>query len=231
MWESFWWLFLFPPGKRASCFVPGGLLCQDFWMMGKMFSLRVNLWRKKLILRAVIQLITQGQEDKGHIMRMDCCAWRANGLFWLHSEWCECSGNHTWILVNAGKYFLFQVQAAGLRCTPGWCILSHSGSSLAMWHHPELGWRRGFLLKLWLVLFLSGKHWQSAGGFEGFCTLSNLVFYHQLTLGSSNPREDKEGERRVALDTDKFVIVDSQVSAVRGLWRMTDHGVSWRHWW
>lgn len=153
MWESFWWLFLFPPGKRASCFVPGGLLCQDFGMMGKMFSLRVNLWRKKLILRAVIQLITQGQEDKGHIMRTDCCAWRANGLFWLRSEWCECSGNHTWILVNAGKYFLFQVQAAGLRCTPGWCIFSHSGSCLAVWHHPELGWRRGFLLKSVYDLF------------------------------------------------------------------------------
>lgn len=74
--------FFLPPGKRASCFVPGGLLCQDLGMMSKMFSLRVNLRRKKLILRSVIQLITQGQaEHKGQVKRTDCCAGRANSLF------------------------------------------------------------------------------------------------------------------------------------------------------
>lgn len=68
--------------KKASCFVPGGLLCQDLGMMSKMFSLRVNLWRKKLILGSAIQLITQGQvENKGQVMRTDCCAGRASSLF------------------------------------------------------------------------------------------------------------------------------------------------------
>lgn len=81
MWESFWLLFFFPLEKK-TCFVPGGLLHQNLGMMSSMFSLRVNLWRKKLILGPVIQLITQGRvENKGQATRTDCCAGRASSLF------------------------------------------------------------------------------------------------------------------------------------------------------
>lgn len=50
--------------------------------MSNMFSLRINLWRKMLILGSVIQLITQGQvENKRQVTRTDCCAGRGSSIF------------------------------------------------------------------------------------------------------------------------------------------------------
>lgn len=196
-------------------------------MMGKMFSLRVNLWRKKLILRAVIQLITQGQEDKRtHYENGLLCMESQRPLLaafrvaWVFRKPHLNSGECWHILSFSSASCRPQVHTWLVHFLPLW-ILSGSVTPSRAW----LKARFPAEICLWLVLFLSGKHWQSAGGFEGFCTSSNLVFYHQLTLGSSNPREDKEGEWRAALDPDKFVIVDSQVSAVRGLWRMTGWSV------
>lgn len=75
-------VFSSPWKKKVSCFVPGSFLHQDLGMMIKMFSLRVNLWRKNLILGSVIQLIAQGQvENEGQVASTDCCAGRANSLF------------------------------------------------------------------------------------------------------------------------------------------------------
>lgn len=126
-------------GKRAACFVPDDLLWRDLGMMSKMFSLRTNLWGKTFIFRSVVQLITQGQvENKGWVTRTHCYAGEGNSLFWLLSQWCKCSGNHSWILVNASKYFLFQVEAVVLRSMPGGCILFRSGCNLAVSQNHRL---------------------------------------------------------------------------------------------
>lgn len=183
----------FFPGKRLL--VPRGLWCQDLGMISKMFSLGVNLWRKKLILGSVIRLITQGQvENKGQVTRTDCCAGRANSLFGCLQSAVgvrETTPEYSWMLANV---FLFK------------CKLQPSGPHLAGAFFPTLSpaWRCdpiqssvGGKLSCWnlsmCVLFLSDKHWQSAGGFEGFCTSSELVFTMSWPQEIATPGRTKRG--------------------------------------